>query len=88
LLDLLDLLDLPLTDEPNSSEPPKAKSSSPDEDDEFPNEKKPRLLGECFFRRLAEGAVKKDLKLFGLDLRRPRVVSWEMRSEESDRRLL
>ena len=71
LLDLLDLLDRPLTDEPKSSEPPKARSKSPDDEDELPKEKNPRSFLEDFFRRLADGAVKNDLKLLGLD--RPRL---------------
>jgi hypothetical protein len=84
LLDLLDRLDRPLTVDPKISEPPKARSKSPEEEDEFPKEKKPRSFLEDFFRRLADGAVKNDLKLLGLDLPRLRERSKFTLPEESD----
>jgi hypothetical protein len=85
---LLDLLDLPLILGPDSSDPPNAKSWSPDDDDELENEKKPLVFFECRFRRFADGAVKKDVNPFGLELRLlrgPRTCRW---SGDFDFRLL
>jgi hypothetical protein len=74
--------------EPKSSEPPKARSKSPDDEDELPKEKNPRSFLEDFFRRLADGAVKNDLNPLGLDLPRLRGRSKLTLPEESDWRLL